>query len=173
MRKSPPGYRDYAAALGAKGYEVHIVAVLKAKIGDAAIDSGLFSEAVNQTAFWPKINQIRGFCPVSILETNTHVRLPPYTVGYIQSIPTIRETNKFKKQLAKIRDQRIISDWNKKKASLAERIPRFPEFEKFPQRDCFSLRLAQGYRAHLSQVGTNPSEWVAIEVGSHKAMGHG
>ena len=112
-------------------------------------------------------------CPVTLIERgHGGYVLPPYALGHIDKFRSVMESKKFKKQLRNL-GSRIQNDWGKKKDALQVCLPRYPEFQKFSEKNCWSLRLVDGHRVHLDKIGDNFREWVALEVGSHRAMGHG
>ena len=92
--------------------------------------------------------------------------MPPVTV--------ISETNSFAQKLAtqysNCRDQ-----WEntkiKLKANPALRGLNFKKWTKDPE--CWSVRVNDNFRAHLSRLPNRSGGWLAEEFGPHKAMGHG
>lgn len=68
----------------------------------------------------------------------------------------------------------IRKKWAAMKARLAVQIPPGADFKRWPPngKDGFSVRLDRNFRAHL-QYQREGNAWLATEVGSHKALGHG
>jgi hypothetical protein len=114
-------------------------------------------------------------CPIYLVKDLKGVSVPSSTVGFIKSICDIKTTKYFDKQLIKL-PQIIRDNWPKTKENMCKNlaIPSL-DFKKMSGggQGKFSVRLKghKGYRAHLERNAKG--EWTGIEIGSHKAMGHG
>src|SRR5262249_32142830 len=113
-----------------------------------------------------------GRCPIYLLEDASQFDLPALSPRIINCIPRIEESAKFQRMLRKL-DHRRREEWARAKAALAIQVPGHPKFEKLQGSlaGLFSIRLGNGFRAHLRPADNGV--WEAVEVGSHTAMRHG
>jgi hypothetical protein len=92
--------------------------------------------------------------------------MPPVTV--------ISETDSFRNKLA-TKYSNCREQWENTKIKLknypALRGLDFKKWTKDPE--CWSVRVNDNFRAHLSRLPDRAGGWLAEEFGPHKAMGHG
>jgi hypothetical protein len=76
--------------------------------------------------------------------------------------------------LIKRKYRNIAVKWESTKGKLIEeRTRRGLNFKPWPKdgRDCYSVRIDHGYRAHLKHKGQG--SWHAYILGTHEELGHG
>jgi hypothetical protein len=68
----------------------------------------------------------------------------------------------------------IQKAWKKTKRNLAEAITSGADFKQWPKggSGVYSVRLNDNYRAHIQRPGVGDT-WTALDLGTHKEMGHG
>jgi len=63
--------------------------------------------------------------------------------------------------------------WKKTKRNLAVAIPPGADFKQWDKGSgVYSLRLNDNYRAHIQRPKVGDT-WMALDLGTHKEMGHG
>lgn len=176
--QAPVGYRDalpYADDLHEYWYGLD--EVMKSFVGlhALAMQSNLPVGLLEWRAPYLNERQIAfEGCPVHVFLDQDDYGLPPYAPALITQISTIEETRAFLKMLVRLPSE-VQRSWEEKKEELSRHVPGHPEFEKLKGRKSptFSIRLNDGYRAHLTP---HPKEkfrrWLATEVGTHTQMGH-
>ena len=173
LRKSPRGYRDFALVLGDEGFEDYRLEVVRHNVGITAADLklGFLEGGFDTLSFFPDLNEALAHCPLHLIQDQERLALPPLAPQLIQCIPHIEETKQFKRMYRKL-DPRYQRDWEKAKESFAIETPRHPKFKKLKGslRDCFGIYLSDGFRAHIRRTKRNT--WEAVEIGSHKELGH-
>lgn len=170
---SPRGYRDFPNALDDDGFDDHLLEVLRHNVGVPALDleTGFLEPAFEALAPYPDVDEALERCPIYMIEDAGRFGLPPLTPRLITCIPRIDETSRFQSMLRKL-DHRRQEEWTRVKAELAVAVPAYPRFKKLKGRlsGLFGVRLGDGFRAHLRPA--DDGVWLAVEVGSHTAMGH-
>ena len=114
-------------------------------------------------------------CPVHIYDDHWHYGSTEPIAWFIHRLqPSIEESDRFKKQLARL-DPTVADRWSKTKNQLLEATSSGGlDFKKWPPagKGAYSVKVSHGLRAHLRhQASTSP--WIAEEIGRHKDMGHG
>jgi hypothetical protein len=174
--RQPPGYREALEALPDQVFGPLLEELMRAKIGilgTRAVD-GLMNRAISAASFIDvDDDSLAAFhCPVYILRDADSVLRPSIKEKIVTSLPIIEESKRFSKMLARMHPD-YRKRWARKKAELSERIPPYPEFEKFSDGPppTFSIRLSKSARAHIRHRASDGA-WVAIAVGEHTEMGH-
>lgn len=111
-------------------------------------------------------------CPV-IFDDNDGLFSKLGIVPFIDSIPQVEESEKFKKQLSKIKCERIEKEWLRTKTKLAVDVQQGSlDFKQWPKGGAgmFSVRVNREARAHIRKLWDN--RWLAEEIGHHDQMGH-
>lgn len=176
--QAPAGYRDALPyADDPREYWRGLDEVMKsfAGIRGLALQGNLPIGLLEWRAPYLEESQIAfGDCPVHVFLDQEDYGLPPYAPALITRISGIEETRAFLKMFSRLPGD-IQRSWQEKKEELSRHVPGFPEFEKLKGRKSptFSIRLNDGYRAHLTP---HPKEkfrrWLATGVGTHTQMGH-
>jgi plasmid maintenance system killer protein len=175
IRNSPAGYRDAECYLDIDKYLIGAEENIKTYVMPSGLSE--FQHLQPQFIHWASQFSLSPFinineCPTYIIHDENKVGIPPTSLKWLQTIPFINETKKFKKQLNKLHPN-LQKAWKTKKNELSFHIPPHPEFEELSGRKgIFSIRLNKSYRAHLTSKG-NFEYWDALEVGTHGDMGHG
>jgi hypothetical protein len=98
--------------------------------------------------------------------------IPSTWLNFLLNVPHITEGEQFQSQLRKL-DPTLQRAWTRTKDRLHHAITPGADFKKWPPggHDCYSVRINDGYRAHLRRRGHD--DWLAVAIGSHSQMGHG
>lgn len=95
---------------------------------------------------------------------------PPYAAAFVDD-----DEKRFQKSLARV-PAHVQVEWDEVKRGLllGQLTPGrdFKLWERRAQGSVYSVRLDRNFRAHLESVERERG-WRALDVGSHKAMGHG
>lgn len=173
----PQGYRQGLSAMADEVFAETVAETLRSYFGLWAIEHGLdlgnpILEFLNIVPAHDPSRMAE--CPVYLIDDLDRVGMVPGSITLVHSIPEIVETGKFLKQLNK-QTREIQHDWIRVKASIKDRVPAPPRFEKLKGwvPPTWSIRLRSGYRVHLVPPETGQSAWQATEIGDHKGMGHG
>jgi hypothetical protein len=83
------------------------------------------------------------------------------------------ESERFLKRLRDMTDS-IQRAWERTKLKLALAITRGADFKPWPDggSGVYSVRLNDNYRAHIQRPNVGDT-WTALDLGTHKEMGHG
>lgn len=181
IQHQPQGYKD-------------ALEIKRANFNDGLIQLGinLISEARNGGASlrfdgiqsscfdWPNMFQYEPqvdwkYCPIFLLDNTNSIlgKLPNDYVQAFSVINEIKEPVKFLKMLSNL-PNKIQAKWLKTKHSLAIAIRKSHDFKKWRKSGpgVFSIKVDRAIRAHIKYDRTN-NEWIALEIGRHKEMGHG
>jgi hypothetical protein len=170
--EQPAGYRDGLQLVTDALFRDAAKETMAARLGPWALEHRLnvSNPALDIFGIVPIRNlAVLAQCPVRVVNDLEDKGLASDALSFIQRIEAIEETPKFTKRLRGL-SARLQSDWLAVKAKLFEGRFEAVHFEKF--KDVFSVRLSGGVRAHLHPQG-NGLPWLALDIGSHKAMGHG
>ena len=174
LLQSPRGYRDFPSALSDEGFDDHRLEVLRHNVGIEAVNlkTGFLDPAFDPLVLFPEIDEALASCPLYVIDDGESFDLPPLSLRWVTCIPDIRETDRFQKMLRKL-SPNVQEDWQRTKRGLANSVPRHPRFKKLKGdlRGLWGLYLNDGFRAHVSLA--SDGVWEALEIGSHKTMGHG
>lgn len=176
VKSQPPGYRDAFESLDDDSFSQDLGDLARLYAGLQSEEMGItpWSLGFDSTVFFPVFPLVEASqCPIHILHDEQKIGMPRVAVRFINTIPSIYETDRFKKQLARYGEP-IISKWNNTKIRLAKQVPGHPEFEKLKgmKSTVYSIRVNKSYRAHLRPCD-NSTSWEAIGIGPHGKMGHG
>jgi hypothetical protein len=109
-------------------------------------------------------------CAIHLVDDSQRYGIPSGWLTHFESISIDSESERFKKMLKKM-DPSVRDAWFNVKARLAEQIRSCMDLKRWNGvRNAWSIRINDNIRAHLHYDG---NKWTAIEIGSHKAMGHG
>jgi len=113
-------------------------------------------------------------CPTHVLLDQARYELGDLPLFLINSVPSLRESRQFEKQLDRLPES-VRDKWpnacRKLRASVATPGLDFKPWPKGGQ-GCFSVRITRGVRAHL-RFRAEDQSWIAEAIGSHTEMGHG
>ena len=115
------------------------------------------------------------YCPIHIVHDEHRLAIDPLALGLFQRVCAIQETSSFQRRCEGLPEQ-IRKKWKKTKEKIGQTTA-LPGLDFKPWRDVregrmYSVRVDKGYRAHLLYSG-QPLSWSAIEIGTHKELGHG
>jgi hypothetical protein len=174
IRKQPPGYRDGIEYAGADEYAEGC--------RDLAADYQTCMprrwwaprDTFENLGLYPNITQIDWRrCPIILVDESKLFGKLGIIPRFIGSIPSIEETEPFRKQLARL-GSRYQALWTSTKRKLANTTSlKGLDFKVWPPRGMgwYSVRLDRNIRAHLRNDASNRL-WYAEEVGPHGVMGH-
>jgi len=176
MLVQPSGYRDGIEFAADGVYVEQVPELLKSYVGLHAIERGLNlrTDLLDGGAWLPEAStEILQQCPLILLDDSQRWGIPAASARLIPAISQIIERPRFLDRLAGL-DPSLRRRWERKKTELRVRLPRHPEFEKLKgtPSGLFSLRLNDNFRVHLRPL-PGSVVWEAIEVGTHKELGHG
>lgn len=169
--RMPRGYRDAIACFEEPywsskrrklSYEYYATASVKREV-----------RTVDLALLYPSVGPIdTRKCPV-VFDDNDNLFSKIGIVPLIDSIPEVGESEKFKKQLSKMKCERIQKEWLRTKTKLAVDVQqRSLDFKQWSKggADVFSVRVNREARAHIRKLWDNC--WLAEEIGHHDQMGH-
>lgn len=112
-------------------------------------------------------------CPIHVVNDGSRLGLPSDWLQFFARLVEIKETSGFQKKL-QLMDGSIQRAWERMKQKLGVAITSGADFKPWPKDgdDCYSVRINNNFRAHLKRQ-RDTCDWLAYEIGSHKAMGHG
>lgn len=170
---------------GSEGYRDGPSAVKNGQFKSGLIDLSLFyapeipekvgtkwgRRAVDWAALYPDQQKVLSQVPVYLVRER---RLSSQPLEFIQSINEIEVSQRFEKSLRKL-PPHVRSLWEACRLKLSRGTYNFArDFQKW-KGDEFSVRVGgnsgPAYRAHLRMRRNQP--WEALDIGTHKAMGHG
>jgi hypothetical protein len=115
------------------------------------------------------------YCPVNFIADELRCGLDVRWLDLFRRVEAISESNRFQKKL-KGMPKSVKKAWDKVKSQLAWSTVGagldFKYWERTPDGPIYSVRLTRSHRAHLLR-NQKTSEWTALAVGPHSAMGHG
>lgn len=113
------------------------------------------------------------YCPIHFVHDGSRLGIPPDWLTFISRITKITELEKFCAML-EVLARPIQKAWDRTKLKLREGITTGADFKKWPKGgpDVFSVRVNDRVRAHL-QYRRSEGDWLALEIGGHKELGHG
>jgi len=173
VAKQPAGYRDGLSVIDRCSFEHVAAEVLKTYVGVHAVERGLnlTASAFDPAAFLPARAGMAQ-CPVHIIRDEKRIGLPAAAVRLITRMCNIRESEHFQRRFAHL-DCATQRSWSAMKQKLSAGVPRSARLEKMRGQpgDVFSVRVGDNFRVHLQPHGSET--WEAMDIGSHKEMGHG
>ena len=176
IKGQPPGYRDGGSVTSTSAFEAETSQLLKEYAQCAGTYVPDRHLAATLTALLPGFPAIEWRdCPVHLVHDGERFGVPEGIVRFIARIEAeIDETGPFLKQLAKL-PVSVAEAWRWAKHRLRQStIDKGLDFKpwKDGKRTLYSIRLSRQYRAHLEHERAS-GRWLAIAVGTHRAMGHG
>ena len=173
VAKEPPGYRDALSVTDRDSFEHVAAEVVKIYIGLHAVERGLnvTASVYDLAALLPARTGMTQ-CPVHIIHDEDRMGLPRSAVQLITRICNIRESERFHRRYQSL-DRTVQRSWSAMKERLSAGVPRSARLEKMKglPGDVFSVRIGDNFRVHLQPDGREG--WEAMDIGSHKEMGHG
>jgi hypothetical protein len=170
---------------GSEGYRDGPMAVKNGQFKSGLIDLSLFyapeipekvgtkwgRRAVDWAALYPNRQKVLSQVPVYLVRERG---LSSQSIQLIQSINDIQVSQRFEKSLRKL-SPHVRSLWEECRLKLNRGTYNFArDFQKW-KGDEFSVRVGgnsgPAYRAHLRMRKNQP--WEALDIGTHKGMGHG
>ncbi len=172
----PPGYRD-ALSLKTDSWprELHDLVYEYAKDAGCHDRNPLLWDASYdwpcQFSIWPRINWRN--CAIHFVDDSARFGIPPGWLTFLTCLSTIEESPKFEKQLAEV-PAPVRERWMHAKMGAMAHLSNGHQFKPWPKggKDVWSMRVDLANRAHLLRDRT-ANRWIALEIGGHKAMGHG
>lgn len=173
VASQPTGYRDGPLAVSQDMFDNVVAEVTKSYIGLHALerDLGVSTGAYDYSALLPSRSELAQ-CPVQVIRDEGSVGLPNSAVRLILRMCNIREGDRFQRRLQRL-DRSLQKRWAAMKQQLLATVPRSARLEKMrgASGDLFSVRLNDNFRVHLRMEAHEV--WQAVDIGSHKEMGHG
>lgn len=170
--EQPPGYRDAETAIEDEAFADEQTDLIKLYAGPLAIERGvrMWGGAFDGTLpFHVGSTPVPAACPLHRIHDVSGI--PPIALRFFTVISGIVESDRFCKSLGSL-PMVIQKKWEKKKRLLGQRVPRHPEFEKMRgMENVYSVRVDDNYRAHLAPR-PGFQAWDALNIGTHRAMGH-
>jgi hypothetical protein len=113
------------------------------------------------------------YCPIHLVNDGERLGISPDFLSFFSRIPTIVESDRILKRLRDMTDS-IRRTWERTKLKLASAITRGADFKLWPNggSGVYSVRLNNNYRAHIQRPNVGDT-WTALDLGTHKEMGHG
>ena len=111
-------------------------------------------------------------CAIHFMDDSARFGIPPGWLTFLSSLQAIDESDKFLRQLAKLGKPQQ-ERWRVAKQRAMSTLTTGHDFKPWPKggKDVWSLRIDRAFRAHLQRDRVN-DRWIALEIGSHGAMGH-
>lgn len=164
MGTQPPGYRDHASFRVRGG---RLKQGMPSLLSDAISAGGMPALPMPLgPLLFDRAGQVVRVDDVPVYLIRDPARSSGQTFHLITSIPTLRQTERFSKDLARL-PEAIRTKWAKAQQVLAITArSRSLNFEKLKNCDTvFSIRIDRGIRATIRQ---SPSgEWEALRIGTH------
>lgn len=175
VAKQPPGYRD-ALDFQAQRWD----AELRELMAEYASNAGCYDD---NPLLWREYDWACQFpvrprvdwrnCAIHYKDDSARFGIPPGWLTFLSRLHAIDESDKFLKQLAKL-GRPHKERWLVAKQRAMDTMTAGHDFKPWPKggNDVWSLRVDRAFRAHLQRDRAN-DRWVALEIGTHGAMGHG
>jgi hypothetical protein len=108
-----------------------------------------------------------------LVHDGARLGIPPGFLNLFSRIPHVVETEKFLKRLEALAPP-IRRSWEKTKRMLTQAITPGVDFKLWRPggQHVYSVRVNDNFRAHLHRPAAGET-WTALEIGSHKELGHG
>jgi hypothetical protein len=112
-------------------------------------------------------------CAIHLVNDLERFNLPSGFIQHFSRLPNIQESEKFQSMLAGLPNE-LQRAWTQQKSRLGQAITAGADFKPWRPagKDVYSVRVNKSFRAHL-KYEREQQLWVALEIGSHAAMGHG
>ncbi len=176
IKMQPAGYRDGGNSTSKVVFQQRSVELARAHI--ECIDGYRtgYLGAVELFRLLPIDNGIDWrYCPIHVVHDETRLAVNPITIGLFEWVRGIHETDTFKNRVRAL-PQPIQKKWShtKEKIGQTTALPGldFKRWKESASGRVYSVRVDRNYRAHLRYTGVPPS-WEAIEIGTHRELGHG
>lgn len=176
VRNQPPGYLD-ALVLRPDSWprELHELVHDYARDADRGDSNPLLWDASYdwpcQFPIWPHIDWRN--CAIHLVDDSVRYGVPAGWLTYLERLSKIEESPKFLKQLGKLSPQ-VAKRWHVAKTRVMDAMTCGRDLKPWPKggANVWSMRVNDSIRAHLLR-DRDHDKWTALEIGSHKAMGHG
>lgn len=113
------------------------------------------------------------YCPVFLVNDIKLLSISGEFAQFFRKLSVISEHSTFQKKIARL-PAHVAAMWLKVKERLsittASPGTDFKPWERTKSGTIYSVRLNRQYRAHILHQA---SEWIALDIGTHKQMGHG
>jgi hypothetical protein len=112
-------------------------------------------------------------CPIHFVDDSHRLEIPPGWLSILSRLSVIQETDAFRKRLENMSNI-IQKAWDRTTIKLKTHITPNMDFKPWPREgpNIYSVRVNENIRAHLKRA-INWDTWEAINIGTHKEMGHG
>jgi hypothetical protein len=176
VKQQPPGYRDALRTTSRADFAEGCQALAESYAREIRGYDAAHLDAVDLLRLYPFAPTVDWrHCPIHVLNDGERLGLPSGLLELFRSIPELAETERFRRDLAGL-PVAIQAAWGKTRRMLATTttLPGldFKPWERRGSERVYSVRLSSNYRAHLQYSGAE-QRWLAVAVGTHKAMGHG
>jgi len=175
-KSQPEGYRDGPLFAGSRERYIAGCRSLAARFQHEAVSDWRIPEsALDTLIFYPNVTRIDWRrCPIIIHDRLGLLQSLGIGLCFFETISSIGETPTFLKALSKL-DNRIQTTWQRRKADLARSVRlKSLGFQEWPSGgpNCYSVNVDGNYRVHIRRDRQSQT-WIAEDIGTHKAMGHG
>jgi hypothetical protein len=112
------------------------------------------------------------YCPIHLVHDESVVGMPPECLNFFSRLGSIDESVKFASTLNDLPDS-IRRAWERTKEKLQTAVTAGADLKPWPKggKDVWSVRVNKSIRAHLLRP-RETANWLALEIGGHKLMGH-
>ena len=177
-KKQPEGYRDGHLIKSSYDWDRCLTALAqeygwhstRGAANPLLWESGLGFDWPGQFPRRPRIDW--RYCPIYYFNDGARLGIPPDFLSFFGRIPAFVESERFLKRLRNMPDS-IQRAWERTKSRLAVAITRGARLEEWDKGSgVYSVRLNDNYRAHIQRPNVGYT-WTALDLGTHKEMGHG
>ena len=177
VKKSPPGYQEGINWTTLSNFRMRTEELARDYADRVPDCNEIYIEGVDLVALFPQWPVAPWpYCPVHILRDGQRLNVDESILTWFRRVQgPIHESPGFQRALARM-SVPIQKKWaatrNRLGISVQGQGLNFKLWHKDDKETIFSVRITYGCRAHLSYDRTSDL-WTAIEIGGHKAMGHG
>jgi hypothetical protein len=167
----PPGYRDgplYATSRAQYADGCRTLSVKATSAGEWVVPA----QALDTLIFYPNPFQIDwSRCPILVHDRLGILKTLGIGLDFFEKITGVVESLSFLRDLRR-HGRDLEGKWSRRKERFALSVGREAERWRPGGPNCYSVRIDDNFRAHLSRDAANGS-WTAESIGDHKSMGHG
>lgn len=169
FKAGPKGYRDFQASLEYKTFfDDDCEDLVRLIYGEEGAGLTIKGATDIRQLFPLETPGLWRHCPLFIFHDEREYGLPELGISLFPKILTVTESDKFQHRLNKL-GANVQNLWDRTKIKLLK-DPSLPGLDLKRWKELYSIRLNDNFRAHLSY---QPDLMFAIEIGSHKDLGHG
>jgi hypothetical protein len=174
---SPPGYRDGGKVTNHKAFNsaCNELGRIYAASVSSLNESILEVDAYEGYRLLPEFPIDWRYCPIHLLNDHDRLDLPEDLLDFFSRVSTIAESDRFRKNMISL-PIKLQRKWESLKQRLSVSIAGsgvdFKMWKREKEGSIYSVRLTRKHRAHLLHNKIDKS-WLALDIGTHKQMGHG